>query len=200
MAPAVAEQPERRSSRLSPERETELLAAVVEVLREVGYDALTMDAVSARARTSKATLYRQWQNKPTLVSTALRHLNSIFDTGVDTGTLAGDLHTVARTLAEVARDGGELLTSMGHAVTRDPELATVFREVLIEPERRAFEAIVMRAVERGELAKVPASLDYCGPLLVQAVANRPVCEGTACSLEYLEGLVDTVILPSLRNS
>jgi AcrR family transcriptional regulator len=197
---AAAEQVERRSSRLSPERETELLTAVVDTLREVGYDALTMDAVAARARTSKATLYRQWQNKPNLVTTALKHLTPVFGTGVDTGSLAGDLHLVARTLADVAADGGELLASMGHAVMRDPELAAVFREVLIEPERDAFRAIVMRAVERGELASVPASLDYCGPLLVQAVVNRPVCEGTVCTLEFLTGLVDTVILPALRNS
>ena len=51
-------------SRLTPEREAELYAAVLDLLREVGYDALTMDAVAARTRSSKATLYRQWGSKP----------------------------------------------------------------------------------------------------------------------------------------
>ncbi len=55
-------------SRLTPEREAELYAAVLDLLREVGYDALTMDAVAARTRASKATLYRQWQGKPELVA------------------------------------------------------------------------------------------------------------------------------------
>ncbi len=51
-------------SRLTPERESELYAAVLDLLREVGYDALTMDAVAARTHSSKATLYRQWGASP----------------------------------------------------------------------------------------------------------------------------------------
>ena len=38
---------------------------------EVGYDRLTMDAVATRAKASKATLYRRWTNKLTLVIDAL---------------------------------------------------------------------------------------------------------------------------------
>ncbi|MGO4429316.1 TetR family transcriptional regulator, partial [Streptomyces sp. MCAF7] len=49
---------DRRRSRLSPERESELYEAVMGLLTEVGYDALTMDAVAARTHSSKATLYR----------------------------------------------------------------------------------------------------------------------------------------------
>ena len=49
-----------RRSRITPEREAELYRAVLDLLREVGYDALTMDAVAARTKSSKATLYRQW--------------------------------------------------------------------------------------------------------------------------------------------
>lgn len=51
-------------TRLTPERESELYGAVLDLLREVGYDALTMDAVAARTRSSKATLYRQWGASP----------------------------------------------------------------------------------------------------------------------------------------
>ena len=42
-----------------------------QVLAEVGYDLLTMDAVAARAKASKATLYRRWKSKPELVVAAV---------------------------------------------------------------------------------------------------------------------------------
>ena len=53
------------------DREQEILDAALEVLAEVGYDRLTMDAVATRAKASKATLYRRWTNKLTLVIDAL---------------------------------------------------------------------------------------------------------------------------------
>ena len=62
-----------RRSRITPEREAELYEAVLDLLREVGYDALTMDAVAARTRSSKATLYRQWGGKAELVARPIRH-------------------------------------------------------------------------------------------------------------------------------
>ena len=45
--------------RVEGDREREILDAALEVLSEVGYDRLTMDAVAQRAKASKATLYRR---------------------------------------------------------------------------------------------------------------------------------------------
>ena len=57
--------------RVEGDREREVLDAALEVLAEVGYDRLTMDAVAQRAKASKATLYRRWNSKATLVVDAL---------------------------------------------------------------------------------------------------------------------------------
>ncbi|MCW2764463.1 MAG: transcriptional regulator, TetR family, partial [Nocardioides sp.] len=43
--------------RVEGDRELEILEATLEVLGDVGYDRLTMDAVATRAKASKATLY-----------------------------------------------------------------------------------------------------------------------------------------------
>ena len=90
----MAEVAATRRSRITPEREAELYAAVLDLLREVGYDALTMDAVAARTRSSKATLYRQWGGKPELVAKAIRHNKPGSIADIDTGSLRGDLHAL----------------------------------------------------------------------------------------------------------
>ena len=76
--------------RVEGEREQEILDAALEVLAEVGYDRLTMDAVATRAKASKATLYRRWTNKLTLVIDALVAQKATPEPP-DTGSLRGDL-------------------------------------------------------------------------------------------------------------
>ena len=56
-----------------PDRRAAICDAVFELLGEVGYDRMTMDAVAARARASKATIYRGWPSKPELVMEAVEH-------------------------------------------------------------------------------------------------------------------------------
>jgi hypothetical protein len=60
------------------------------------------DAVAARSRSSKATLYRQLQGKPRLVAGASRHLRPSLDR-LDAGSLRGDPHEPARRLGEQRR-------------------------------------------------------------------------------------------------
>ncbi|WP_143670475.1 TetR/AcrR family transcriptional regulator, partial [Streptomyces antimycoticus] len=87
--------PQRRS-KISPEREQEFYQAVLDLLQEGGYEALTIEAVAARTRASRSTLYRQWCGKPQLVVAALRSCKRPFALeGIDTGSLAGDLRAVA---------------------------------------------------------------------------------------------------------
>ena len=62
MVPADGARP-----RIEGERESEILDATIAMLLDSGYDRLTMDAVAGRARASKATLYRRWESKASLV-------------------------------------------------------------------------------------------------------------------------------------
>ena len=52
------------------DRERELLAVTLRLLRQHGYDGLTVDEVAAEARASKATVYRSWPTKAELVLAA----------------------------------------------------------------------------------------------------------------------------------
>jgi AcrR family transcriptional regulator len=52
-------------------RDVALRKATLELLADVGYDRLTMEAVAARAGAGKTTLYRRWANKAQLVVDAV---------------------------------------------------------------------------------------------------------------------------------
>ena len=77
--------------RVEGEREAQILDAAVVLLGQVGYDRLTMDAVAAQAKASKATLYRRWSTKAALVVDAILRGEITADLDLDlfTPALAG---------------------------------------------------------------------------------------------------------------
>ncbi|WP_240529362.1 TetR/AcrR family transcriptional regulator [Streptomyces antioxidans] len=186
-----------RRSRLSPERERELYEAVVELLGEVGYDGLTMDAVAARTRSSKATLYRQWKGKPQLVATALRHTKPVLLEGVDTGSLRGDLREIARCSETAHERDAALMRGLAHASHDNPDLHQALRELLIFPEIDALHALLRRAVDRGEVAPDRPALNYVIHMMCGAFITRPLVEGKQPDETYLLEYIDAVILPAL---
>jgi AcrR family transcriptional regulator len=95
-----------RRPRMTPDREPDLLITAMDALREVGYQDLSMDLVAARARCSKATLYRLWPGKPQLVAAALYATRPAKSDEINTGTLRGDLLCVVGLLAAQPLFGG----------------------------------------------------------------------------------------------
>jgi AcrR family transcriptional regulator len=124
-----------RRSRITPEREAELYEAVLDLLREVGYDALTMDAVAARTRSSKATLYRQWGGKAQLVVMALRHSKRGHVEHIDTGSLRGDLHALVALEDDCTMErNSALMRGVAMAMHHNDDLREAFRAQLVDPE------------------------------------------------------------------
>ncbi|MFI5762562.1 MULTISPECIES: TetR/AcrR family transcriptional regulator [unclassified Streptomyces] len=194
--PEAAPAPARRS-KITPEREQQLYDAVLEQLREDGYEALTMEKIAARATCGKSTLYRQWKTKPQLVAAALRADRRGTLAAVDTGTLAGDLREAARLAACTSGRDTRLMQALGHAVLSDEELKAALREALVEPELAAFDAIVERAVARGELAPGHPAVEFLPAQLMGVLRIRPVLEGRFADAEYLVRFVDACLLPVL---
>ncbi|MFC3573963.1 TetR/AcrR family transcriptional regulator [Streptomyces yaanensis] len=186
-----------RRSKLTPEREQEFFDAVLEQIRECGYEALTMEGVAASARCSKSTLYRQWKTKPQFVAAALRASRCARIAGADTGSLAGDLRAAARAAAQWSNSDTKLLQALGHAVMQDQELAQALREALVEPEVNSLQGIVRRGVERGEVPADHPALEYVPAQLLGVMRVRPLLEGRYADEEYLVRFVEAVLLPQL---
>ncbi|MEE1797433.1 TetR/AcrR family transcriptional regulator [Streptomyces sp. NPDC101062] len=185
-------------SRLTPERESELYNAVLDLLREVGYDALTMDAIATRTRSSKATLYRQWGSKPELVARAMRCAKPHQVGQVDTGSLRGDFLAIAA-LAEEHKmeEDAALMRALFYAVHNNPDLLQALREVLIEPEIEAFRAMLQRAVDRGDIAQDNLAVPYLIHMLVGAFVARQLIEGLPPDPAFLRSYLDSVVFPAL---
>jgi len=194
----VAEAGTARRSRITPERESELYTAVLDLLREVGYDALTMDAVAARTRSSKATLYRQWGGKAELVVKAMRHQKPVQLADVDTGSLRGDFHELVRCQDDcrMERDSA-LMRGLATAVHANPDLLKAFRELLIEPEVEELRRMLERAVERGEVRAGNPAFDYVVHMLIGAIAARTLIDELPPTQEFLRSYIDAVVLPAL---
>jgi AcrR family transcriptional regulator len=187
-----------RRSRLTPEREAELYAAVLDLLREVGYDALTMDAVATRTHSSKATLYRQWGGKAELVVRALRHNKPGNTSDVDTGSLRGDLHAlVAREDDCAMEQNNALMRGVAMAVHTNPDLHRALREFLVEPELAELRRVLGRALDRGEIRADNPALEYVIHMVLGAFVARALIEGLPPTQEFLRSYIDAVVLPAL---
>ena len=181
--------------RIEGQREAEILSAALEVLTEVGYDRLTMDAVAHAARASKATLYRRWETKQALVVDAIG-TTPLADREVDTGSLRGDLKAAfCGTKARAGNRDASILAAILSAMHSDEEFAAEYRAQVLTPKidqmRQAFE----RARARGEVRE-DLDLDICAPALAGIVLHRSLVLGEPLTEQLVERVLDQIILPA----
>ena len=181
--------------RVAGEREQEILTATLEVLADVGYDRLTMDAVAARAKASKATLYRRWSGKVSLVIDALKATKG--PTSVpDTGNLRDDLQAIfCGTGGLVDAETVSLFAAILTALGRDEEFAEAFRSEVIGPKIAASRTVWQRAQARGEL-RDDVDIDLLEPACAGIVLHRVFLMGEAPDQDLVARVIDQIILPA----
>ncbi|MGW7542259.1 TetR/AcrR family transcriptional regulator [Streptomyces sp. NPDC054770] len=188
-----------RRSRITPEREAELYEAVLDLLREVGYDAFTMDAVAARTKSSKATLYRQWGGKAELVAKAVRYQKPSAAIGeIDTGSLRGDLHALTMRSDDCEMEqNSALMRALAMAVHGNPDLLKAFKEHLIEPEMAQFRQVLQRAIDRGEIRADNPAIGFLMHMMIGGFAARTLIDEQPPTQTFVLSYIDAVVLPAL---
>lgn len=180
-----------------PERRTAVCGSVFELLAEVGYDRMTMDAVAARAHVSKATIYRAWQDKPALVAEALAFHFQDTPAPPDTGSLRGDLIALMTMACQVGNSlDGEVVAGVMTAAARNPVLARTLHEFMYEKKHIVHETVIGRAVQRGELDE-GTDADLLHEVLHSMVLARRLETSGALDDEFVRHVVDDVLIPVL---
>ncbi|HVV18277.1 MAG TPA: TetR/AcrR family transcriptional regulator [Pseudonocardiaceae bacterium] len=182
-----------------PQRWAAVCDSVFELLAEVGYDRMTMDAVAARAHVSKATIYRTWPNKPDLVADSLAQHFAATAEPDDTGSLRGDLLALMDRACHFGNSkDGEVIAGVMTAAARCPVLARTMYEFMFEKKRVVHETILRRAAERGE---IPSDVkpDLLHETMFSMVLSRRLTNPQPMDRAYSEHVVDDVLLPVLRH-
>ena len=181
------------------EREQAILDATIGLLTEASYESLTIDAVAARARSSKTTIYRRWTNKAELVRAAVENYRDRHQTPFpDAGSLRGDLIAVLQ--AARAQATPAFLALMGglmQAMRADRELRRILWPRLVD-ETGLFTEIVDRAVGRGEVdRRVSAEVVH---EVTEAMVLRQIALDLPWDDEFLRRLTDEILLPLLTGT
>ena len=117
-----------------------------------------MEAVANLAGVSKATVYRWWPNKASLVADAFASSSLAELRFPDTGSVLTDLSQQMSHLVNVFKGRrGKLVASLIGGGQSDPELIESFVKKFLRPRRQEAYLTLERAVERGEL---PRNLDF----------------------------------------
>ncbi len=176
-----------------------VLAAASELLTEVGYDGMSVDAVAARAGVHKTTVYRRWPTKAELVADAAALHSAAAVPIPDTGTVVGDLQVLAReVVANIGSEAGARRSrSIAAAAATSDQLAEAMHGFWAHRLAVSSE-IVERAIQRGEL---PPSADanliietVIGPLWVRLLlTGEPITDDFAD--QVVELVTDGILGP-----
>jgi AcrR family transcriptional regulator len=165
-----------------------IIAAASQLLRTVGLQRMTVEAVAERSGVGKATIYRWWSSKGMLALDA--YLEDMRSKVVppDTGDGREDFrqHTLAVLNFYGGEDGKVFAQFMAEGQS-DPQLGEAFRQRFLVHRRATVRAIWQRGVERGDFRDdidVDVAIDMLfGPIIYRLLAgHQPLTKSFAKAL------------------
>ncbi len=184
--------------RRDPDLEQRVQKAVIDLYCEVGWAALTFDAVARRAGVGKSALYLRWPTKERLLLDALDAQTEPIAL-TDTGSVRGDLLCFAHQMANLYVGKSGLVTvRVSLEVLVQPDLLTSVQQ-RSSADIRAARAIVHRGIARGELPE-GTSATLVTDIVAGTVLNHILATPLTLRAEmlerldrYVEDLVDLVL-------
>jgi AcrR family transcriptional regulator len=176
--------------------QTAILSAAIALLLDQGLHAMSMDDVAERAGVSKATIYRWWASKEML---ALDALATAWATPSstrqrDTGSLRGDLLAHLRPWVRQVNEKpyGRVIAGLVAQAQTDPDFATLYRELFVQPRRDAMRPVLLRAIARGEIAP-DTDLEVSLDLLYGPLYHRLLHRHAPLNDRFTQQVIDAVI-------
>jgi AcrR family transcriptional regulator len=173
------------------------MAAVLDELGRVGYGALRIEDVAARARVSKTTVYRRWPTKESLVRAALLALGKSH--GIkefpDTGSLQGDMMAALRSFVRMANSvEARTIIRMIAASQPDSKIRAIL-ESIQETQEAGPRAMMERARKRGEF-RPEVDIELVGQVMM-AACDRLVLRSARVDGRLMAKILDLLLFGAL---
>jgi AcrR family transcriptional regulator len=128
-----------------------VLDATVDLVSEVGFGGLTVEAVAARAGVGKATIYRRWPSKEALLVAAMTCLRYEM-VAPDTGSLRTDIAQAYAAIADHLNcsDAGRMMPQLVAEAASNPKVGELYHR-FVDERRELGRVVLQRAKARGEL-------------------------------------------------
>jgi AcrR family transcriptional regulator len=129
------------------------MQATRELLVELGYSRITMEAIAQRAGVGKPTVYRRWSSKAALAHEAVFPDISSLELEWDTGDFATDLRRHVRNFVDLLNEPAAVVTAPALLAEfyADQDLRDGLWSRLESPARDGFAGLVATAAKRGEV-------------------------------------------------
>lgn len=183
----------RRGRPRSEEVHKAILVAALDEVSEVGFRALTVDAIAARAGVGKTTIYRRWPNKAAVVMDAFLAQVGPDTDFPETPRAIDSMRLQLRTQAKAFRGKyGRLVKALIGEAQFDPELAQAFLERWRMPRRKMARRVFEEAIEQGDL-RADIDIDATIDLLYAPLYYRLQIDSGPISDSYIDTIFAHVI-------
>jgi AcrR family transcriptional regulator len=184
--------------------EDAILEAAYAELSAVGYNAFSVEAVAARARTGKASIYRRWPTKQELVlDTLCARLPTPQQCGLephlpDSVTTAEALRMIARKISGIlASPDGDVMRAIKCEAVTDPILARAIDDRFQAPRRAAMLELLKRGVARGEV-RPEAATPIVADVLPAVLTHRIVMQREAVTDRTITAIMEQILIPLIE--
>ena len=155
-----------------------VLTAVREALESGEPDALSFDALAARSKVHKATIYRRWMSASGLVTDLLTGLTPVRTPLPDTGDLSADLLAVLRRVSSTIAMPGPRMTLKLVAGSEDPDLlaaASSYWSSLLDHTAEIVRRAQRRGIASTGIDPIEAIESLLGPIYLRfLVTQQPI--------------------------
>ena len=176
-----------------PRVDEAIFAATLELLDEDGYAQLTVERIATTAGVGKASFYRRWPDKVSVVLEAVSR-NPERPSAPDTGSLRGDMLAYLRALAQYRTVYSEAISAISGEALRSTPFAEAFHAGIADPVTAELRVVVQRAVDSGELPS-GTDVELLASLPPSLLFMRRLLMGCQPDESFVERIVDQFFSP-----
>jgi AcrR family transcriptional regulator len=185
--------PAERGRTQDKSRDEVIIGAVLALLAEKGYHALTMTDVAARAGVSKATLYRRWTAKADVVADAVATLRPMNAPRYPGTSLRDDLLALMEQAGK-CEDSPAIVTATMEMARQHPDLYRTLSGRFAGFVRAELSTLAGAAAAAGQRALTEVELDVLSDTVVALLAHYGGPDGASIPRERLLMMVDHVLM------